>query len=697
MRRLRDSLHNWLSKCKAAKFQFFTLISACESERELIRRQKYVFWIFTGFTGVLLLYFFFQSDFYFNLYWHLLALIFSVSFLRKILNRNIFLVRILAFFILFSWLLLILIYFMFLKTNSGGFNLENIYHLFCIQGWVDSFLMNPMLLVSGGTALIVAIALSYWLTVVLAWSIGKQEGKSATVVYSCLLLLFLWFFVRDNIVLVQLHGIIQDMRIARKYVTFDEKTFKSCGIKLFPLPWQYVKATRGKNLVYIILESTELTFLDQKRFPGLLPNLYRFHESAQSFENLSMAHNAKLTFGGVYSAMTGSYLTPAHLKRGENKWWDPNVSSYFSSLPRILHNAGYEQHFLVGHSGHFAGTESFIKDQQYDVFWSPIEREKREADWTFSVRDSVVFEQAWRDFQALAERDVPFNLTLLTIDAHGPDGFYSPDELSYPGPLKESNLYHAMFASDYALGNFLQKIKAHPKYKDTCIVITCDHLAHSYTSCTDILEQNPERRLLFLIDNSSVDSYDSTVPGKTFDIGPTILDALGVSHNYKFPLGESLYGNPDMSRLDCTPEQKRAFYSYVLLKNQVQRLEYPLEISLKEIPFPYMQINSQRFPLVIKEVNDIPRKGEVIVFLLPQANRSAELEMRYFDSRDSFQNFLKTNPADVVFTGKEPLLREVSEKASHDSVEPFFLGYRIGKKEKIVYGRELSKLNLYCE
>ena len=137
---------------------------------------------------------------------------------------------------------------MFQKTNSGGFNLENIYHLFCIQGWVDSFLMNPMLLVSGGTALIVAIALSYWLTVVLAWSIGKQEGKSATVVYSCLLLLFLWFFVRDNIVLVQLHGIIQDMRIARKYVTFDEKTFKSCGIKQKEPDFRLTLNSRGSFL-----------------------------------------------------------------------------------------------------------------------------------------------------------------------------------------------------------------------------------------------------------------------------------------------------------------------------------------------------------------------------------------------------------------------------------------------------------------
>lgn len=656
--------------------------------------QYLVFGLLVGIGGGFLIYFFFESPLYFNYSKSLFFLICTLVCLRKLSGKKIWLYRILSIIVLLSWLILFFIYFIFLKTNSGGLDLENLYHLLCIRAWLEFLLMDPWLLIKGGFTIIITGVLSYFFTIALAWSCGKHIGQLAYLVFAGLMLLFAWLFVRNNIVLIQLSGMIRDLRIARKYVTFDQETFKSCGIKLFPLPWQYVQATRGKNLVYIILESTELTFLDQKLFPGLLPNLYRFRESAQSFENLTMAHNAKLTFGGMYSAMAGSYLTPSHLKRGENKWWDPNVSSYFSSLPKILHNAGYEQHFLMGASGHFAGTESFIKDQQYDVFWSPIDRERRESDWTFSVRDSVVFEQAWQDFQVLAQRDVPFNLTLLTIDAHGPDGFYSPDEPPYPGPLKQSDLYNAMFASDYALGDFLKKIKAHPEYKNTCIVITCDHLAHSYTSCTDILEQNPERRLLFLINNSSVNSYASAVPGKTFDIGPTILDALGVQHDYKFPLGESLYRNPDMRRLDCTQEQKRAFYSYVQLKNGLQKLEFPLEISLAEIPFPYIQINSQRFPLLVQEANDIPREGEVIVFLLPQSKNRTELKLQYFDSWDSFQNYLKTNSADIVFTGRKAFSGKATEAASSYSDGRFFLGYRIRHKEKIIYGPELSKLRL---
>ena len=551
--------------------------------------------------------------------------------------------------------------------------------------------MDPLLVVGGILALILLICCTFFLTYLLSWCVGDFCGRRAQAVFSGLFVLFTALFFYNNVVFLQLSDIIKDFAFSQKYVTLKQEDYDAHGIKLWPLPWYKVQASPGKNLVYIILESTELTFLDQKLFPGLLPNLLHFRESAQSFENMSMAHNAQTTFGAMYSAMTGSYLTPSHTKG----WWNPNVSSMFSSLSRILHNAGYEQHFLIGHSGNFAGIGNFILDQKYDFIWSGIDYDKRIVRPEFCVRDSAVFRQAWQTFQKLAEKNIPFNITLLTMDAHGPHGFYSPEEPAYPYPSAYSRLYNAMYASDHALGDFIKKIKGHPKYKDTCIVITCDHLAHYYTECRDILQQSSRRRLLFLIDNSSVKSWKADVPALTFDIGPTILDAMGVKHSYRFPLGESLYQNPDPRRLNYTKAQERVFYFYVILKNENRNLNFPLEISLHTNPFPLLQINSHRLPLLIGEANDTPREGEILVVLLPRKNEPIRWRTHYFKTFSFFHFFLNSNPGDIIFLGKIG-----SEKlpGMDKQVEPqtFFLGSIIHGKKQIVFDKKISNLKLYC-
>ena len=355
----------------------------------------------------------------------------------------------------------------------------------------------------------------------------------------------------------------------------------------------------------------------------------------------------------------------------------------------------YEQHFLIGDSGNFAGTANFIKDQQYDFFWSAIDRKTRIAKWEYSARDSVVFKQAWWTFQKLAEKNTPFNITLLTIDAHGPNGFYSPEEPAYPYPSPYSRLFNAMYASDHALGDFIKNIKNHPKYKDTCIVITCDHLAHYYTACTEVLQQSPRRRLLFLIDNSSVKSWKADVPALTFDIAPTILDAMGVKHNYRFPLGESLYQNPDPRRLNYTKEQERVLYFYVLLKNENRNLNFPLEVSVHINPFPLLQINSHRLPLLIGDANDTPRDGEILVVRLSRKNEPIRWRTHYFKSFSSFHFFLNSKPGDIIFLGKTGTERLAGMELQSEP-QTYFLGSIIHGKKQMVSDKTISNLKLHC-
>ena len=655
------------------------------------RKQTCVFWMLIVAGAIPLFVSGIYNELYFNYICCFYCLLCAIGCLHKLLKKHVWLDRILSFLILSAWDILFLIFFIFKMANFGGLNLENVYHLVCFQGWLDFMYMDPLLAAGGILVLILLICFTFFLTYLLSWCVGDYNGRGTKAAFSGLFIFFTALFFYNNVVFLQLGDIMKEFAFSQKYVTLKQEEYDAHGIKLCPLPWHKVQASPGKNLVYIILESTELTFLDQKLFPGLLPNLLHFRESAQSFENMSMAHNARITFGAMYSAMTGSYLTPAHAKG----WWNPNITSSFSSLSKVLHNAGYEQHFLIGHSGDFAGMENFIIDQQYDSFWSGIDCEKRTSTWEYCVRDSAVFRQAWRTFQKLAEKNTPFNITLLTTDAHAPHGFYSPEEPAYPYPSAYPKLYNAMYASDHALGDFIKKIKDHPKYKDTCIVITSDHLAHYYAACTDILQQSSRRRLLFLIDNSSVKSWKADVPALTFDIAPTILDSMGVKHNYRFPLGESLYQNPDPRRLNYTKEQERVLYFYVLLKNENRNLNFPLEVSVHINPFPLLQINSHRLPLLIGDANDTPRDGEILVVRLSRKNEPIRWRTHYFKSFSSFHFFLNSKPGDIIFLGKTGTERLAGMELQSEP-QTYFLGSIIHGKKQMVSDKTISNLKLHC-
>ena len=181
----------------------------------------------------------------------------------------------------------------------------------------------------------------------------------------------------------------------------------------------------------------------------------------------------------------------------------------------------------------------------------------------------------------------------------------------------------------------------------------------------------------------------------TFDIAPTILDAMGVKHNYRFPLGESLYQNPDPRRLNYTKEQERVLSFYVLLKNENRNLRFPLEISVHTNPFPFLQINSHRLPLLIGEANDTPREGETLAVRLPRKNEPIRWRTHYFKSFSFFQVFLNSNPGDIIFLGKSGSERLPGMDLQSEP-QTYFLGSIIHGKKQIIFDKKITNLKLHC-
>ena len=529
--------------------------------------------------------------------------------------------------LLFLWLigLILTVHTAFLFGNGGGFTLENSIHILQPGMIVEYMKMCP----SDAFLLLLFVAVFPWIIMLsgflLYWSLRPLPRKwyvkmTGGIFAAGSIIVFFYCF----------HPAYEAQELVNAYhYTFDNRTVNyTAGVKFSPVNADEVKALPGKNLVFIILESTEKAYLDEKVFPGLVPNLKKISRESQLFTNIYMACTAYGTYGALSSMFLGTYLTIKYASRGyilENY-----IGNQLSSFPRILHKAGYRQYFLMGCSGNFADTRQLVKDHDFDVAWFGVEHLKRNKHWELSVRDSAVFEQAWKYFQQAMSEKKPFNITLLTMDAHGPNGFYDRKGPRYPGKDKLP-LFDAMYASDYALGRFLDRIRSSPAAKNTCIVITSDHLAHFFTNTGNRLSVYPDRKMLFMIWNSSVPTFKADVSGLTFDEAPTILDAIGVKHNYTFPLGESLYSpSPDPERLKSTMKQEAVLNTYIALKSRPP-VKLPQEITVAEQPYPMLTIDKFRISLRLEDhVQELPDPDEIFIYKIPDDRIIRQPEILYF-------------------------------------------------------------------
>jgi phosphoglycerol transferase MdoB-like AlkP superfamily enzyme len=101
--------------------------------------------------------------------------------------------------------------------------------------------------------------------------------------------------------------------------------------------------------------------------------------------------------------------------------------------------------------------------------------------------------------------------------------------------------------TDMVLGRFIDKLKRSSAWADTVVFIMCDHLMR-------LFDHEPsgafrDRRMLMFAIGGPISPRVVRDAGKDYDAAPTLTDLLGVKHNYVFPIGESLLGNPSASRI----------------------------------------------------------------------------------------------------------------------------------------------------
>jgi phosphoglycerol transferase len=300
--------------------------------------------------------------------------------------------------------------------------------------------------------------------------------------------------------------------------TFAAAYVDPAGVRLAP-------AERKRNLVLVYAESLEATFGDARLFGrDLLAPLAQV--GGVSFADYRQGHGTGWTIAGMVATQCGVPLlvwSPLDVPRNAQ---DRAFLAGATCLGDVLQAHGYRNVFLGGAPLSFAGKGTFLRDHGYQQAWGREEWQqaglaRRDVN-TWGLTDNALFAQARAQLDKLHAAGKPFNLTLLTLDMHGPSGFLSAacrerGARDYQGIVE---------CSGHQLAEFAQYLRQRGYLKDTVLVIVGDHLVHG-NPIGEPLERAPQRRLYSLVvsEPQPVLASSEMLP---FDLLPTLLELVGV-------------------------------------------------------------------------------------------------------------------------------------------------------------------------
>ena len=307
-----------------------------------------------------------------------------------------------------------------------------------------------------------------------------------------------------------------------------------------------------RNLIYIYLESMETSF-SSKEYGGnqnidMIPELTYLALNNTNFSNKETLGGARQiagtgwTIAGMVAQTAGIPLKmPVNSNNyiGYNKFL-PGVYN----LGNILEDNGYKQVLMIGSNAKFAGRDTYFKTHgNYEIkdYYKAIDEDIIGEDhYVFwGMEDSYLFEWAKKELKTLSKQQ-PFNLTMLTVNTHFPDGYL---ENSCEKKYGDNQYANAVACSSKQVGEFIDWIMEQDFYENTTIVLVGDHLSMAENP---ILKSNGYTRVpLNIFINSAKEATNNKNRLFTpYDMFPTTLASLGVEiENNKLGLGTNLYSN----------------------------------------------------------------------------------------------------------------------------------------------------------
>ncbi|MFH6603064.1 sulfatase-like hydrolase/transferase [Maribacter algicola] len=305
-----------------------------------------------------------------------------------------------------------------------------------------------------------------------------------------------------------------------------EEALKSLGIDADEYVLKKdVKASPGKNIIVLSLESLEKGYLGEK-LAHLTPNLRQIVKDGTLYD-MEQSPAGGWTSASMYALMSG---VPAFFGLHGNSVFQNNYENKLTSLPDVLKSAGYDLQYFIGNK-EYSGIDDMLKTFGFDVK-SEKDFETQYEKLVWGIHDKDLFEEFKKELRLKKNSDRPFAMFLSSISTHFPNGVLDKrmDSILPPQP---SNLEFMVSATDYFVGDLMAFLSKERMLDNTVFYIFPDHLLMSTT--TQVFDQMQERSLFLLTNADSDDiTYDIKKPITQIDVSKIILEGARVEHNAKF-------------------------------------------------------------------------------------------------------------------------------------------------------------------
>ena len=292
-----------------------------------------------------------------------------------------------------------------------------------------------------------------------------------------------------------------------------------------------------RNLIYIYLESMESTFISKEEGgsmnTNLIPQLTDLAKDNINFSETKLVGGATSSVGSTWTIgamVTQSTGLPLLVPIDGNSYGE--FSSFLpgaTSLGDILEKAGYNQEIMVGSDMKFGGRDLFYKQHgNYKIwdYYTAINEGKIDSDYYvwWGYEDKKLYEYAKEEVTKLAEKEQPFNFTMLTVDTHHIGG-YVCDLCGSKSKIQYENVLSCSSAQVF---DFVQWIKQQDFYDNTTIVISGDHPTMDESYMKDHYDQTTPRKVYNCFINAVGEAtHEKERLFNTFDLFPTTLAAIG--------------------------------------------------------------------------------------------------------------------------------------------------------------------------
>ncbi len=327
-----------------------------------------------------------------------------------------------------------------------------------------------------------------------------------------------------------------------------------------PADTELVFPEKKRNLIYLYLESMELAYADEENGgifeENYIPNLTKIAKDAEDFGSssdtqLNGASSWKYTtwtMGGMFAASTGLPLKIPIESQGVDTNYMSTQDSFFpgiTSIGDILREEGYVNDLLIGSDATFGGRRLFFSGHgdyafhDYKYYAEHGLPKGYKVFWGFE--DEKLFSFARERLGELSQSGDPFNLTILTVDTHYPDGYVcSLCEDTY-----DSQYANVIACSDRQVSEFLAWCSTQDWYEDTTIVVSGDHPTMA-TFCDSAPEAYPRKVYTAYLNAAASPVRDEKRTYSTVDNFPTTLAAMGVSiKGDRLGMGTNLFSDLD--------------------------------------------------------------------------------------------------------------------------------------------------------